>query len=73
MKKQLEKISEGKMIGGVVNGLAAYLDIDVTLLRVIFVAMFFVPHVPVVIAYIILWIVIPTKVQNNITTTTSLN
>ncbi len=67
MKKQLERNANGKMIAGVVNGLAEYFDIDVTLLRVIFVALFFVP-VPVVIAYLVLWVVMPLKNENSLTT-----
>ena len=35
--KRLYRISEGAMVAGVCNGLAAYLNIDVTLVRVVFV------------------------------------
>jgi phage shock protein PspC (stress-responsive transcriptional regulator) len=34
--KRLYKISEGAMIGGVCNGLAAYFNIDVTIVRILF-------------------------------------
>jgi phage shock protein PspC (stress-responsive transcriptional regulator) len=36
-QKQLVQIREGAMVSGVCNGLAAYLGLDVTLIRVIFV------------------------------------
>lgn len=36
-KKQLHRVSDGKMICGVCSGLAEYFDIDVVLVRVIWV------------------------------------
>jgi phage shock protein C len=48
------------MIGGVAAGLANYLDIDVTLVRVLLAVGFFSP-VPVILIYIILWIVMPAE------------
>ena len=46
------------MIGGVAGGLAEYFDIDSTLVRIIFVVSLFVGGSGVL-AYIILWIVVP--------------
>ena len=46
------------MIGGVAGGLGEYLDIDSTLVRVIFVVSLFLGGSGVL-AYIILWIVVP--------------
>lgn len=46
------------MLGGVAAGLADYFDIDVTILRVIF-AVGIVAPFPVVIPYLILWVVMP--------------
>lgn len=48
------------MLGGVSQGLSEYFKIDVTLIRVLFVLLFFTP-VPAVIAYFILWVVLPVK------------
>lgn len=48
------------MLGGVCLGLSEYLEIDVTILRVLFVFGFFTP-VPTVILYIIMWVVMPIK------------
>mgnify|MGYP000415694191 CR=1 FL=1 len=49
-----------KMLGGVAAGLANYLDLDPTIVRVLLAIGFFSP-VPVVIIYIILWIVMPAE------------
>jgi phage shock protein C len=52
-----------KVISGVAAGLAEYLQIDVVLVRVLFVMAFFIPsHFPVFIFYIVLWIAMPKKV-----------
>ncbi len=49
-----------RVIGGVAAGLADYFDIDVVLMRVLFVLAIFIP-VPthMVLLYIILWVVMP--------------
>ena len=60
MKKQLFRIKTNKMLGGVAQGLAEYFEIDATLVRVALVAAFFTP-IPVVIPYIVLWVVMPAK------------
>lgn len=48
------------MLGGVAAGLGEYFDIDPTLFRVMIALGFFTPF-PVVITYIILWIVMPKR------------
>ncbi len=60
MKKLFRETGSDKMLSGVASGLAHYFDIDVTLFRLIFALGFFTP-MPVVITYIILWIVMPKK------------
>ncbi|UTA69959.1 PspC domain-containing protein [Emticicia sp. 21SJ11W-3] len=60
MEKRLYRIKSSKMLGGVAAGLAEYFDIDVTLVRVLFVVAFFAP-IPSVIPYIVLWMIMPTK------------
>ncbi len=49
-----------RVIGGVAAGLADYFDVDVVLMRVLFVLAIFIP-VPthMVLLYIILWVVMP--------------
>jgi phage shock protein C len=57
---RLFRDTENKMIGGVAAGLAEYLHIDVSILRVLLVLAFFIPKpFPLVLVYITLWIVMP--------------
>ena len=63
MTKRLERLRDEAMLGGVAAGLAQYFNIDRTLIRVLFVAGFFLPHVPSLIIYVILWIVLPERVS----------
>ena len=69
MENTLFKIRTNKMIGGVAAGFAEYFNIDVTLVRVLMVAAFFTP-IPVVIPYIVLWILLPAK-ENQIANMTN--
>lgn len=53
-----------KVISGVAAGIAEYLQIDVVIVRVLFVMSFFIPsHFPVFIFYIVLWIAMPKKAK----------
>lgn len=47
------------MLGGVASGLAAYFDWDITLVRILMIVLLFVPYCPMIILYIIGWIIIP--------------
>ena len=58
MKKLVRLEGREAKIGGVAAGLALYFNVDVTLIRVLFIVLFFVP-IPSVIAYIALWIAMP--------------
>ena len=51
-------IGNDTQLGGVCLGLAEYFNVDVTLVRVIFVILIFTP-LPIIIAYLILWAVLP--------------
>jgi phage shock protein PspC (stress-responsive transcriptional regulator) len=57
--KRLVRIPEGGMFGGVCNGLGAYLNIDVTLIRIGFVIVVLVTKGAGIIGYIIAMFVIP--------------
>lgn len=57
--RRLYQISEGAMISGVCNGIAAYFSIDVTLVRVLAVALAFLSFGLAVLAYVILMFVVP--------------
>jgi phage shock protein C len=58
MNKKLFRSNKDKMLGGVAGGLAEYFAIDPTLVRIIFVVSLFAGGAGVL-AYIILWIVVP--------------
>jgi phage shock protein C len=60
MEKRLFRSQAKKMLGGVCGGLGDYFDIDVTLIRLIFVAITLVTAIiPMMIFYLIAWIIIP--------------
>ncbi len=64
MAKKLIRMEDQKMIGGVCSGLADYLDIDISLVRILFVAVGIISaFLPMVLFYIIAWIVIPAGVK----------
>ena len=58
MYKKLYRSNKDKMLGGVAGGLAEYFDMDPTLVRVIFIITLFLGGTGVI-AYIILWILVP--------------
>ncbi len=60
MAKKLYRSTADKMIGGVAGGLAEYFSIDSTLVRVLFVVVVFLGGGGII-AYLILWIVVPQK------------
>ncbi|MDI6846091.1 MAG: PspC domain-containing protein [Candidatus Saccharicenans sp.] len=60
MAKKLYRSVQQKMIGGVCAGLADYFDLDVSLVRLIFVgAALLTAILPMVLFYLIAWLVIP--------------
>ena len=62
MTKNIYRLQSNKMIGGVCAGLAEYLDIDATLIRLLFVAVGLLTALfPMLIFYIIAWIIMPVK------------
>ena len=60
MTKRLYRSYTDKMVGGVAGGIAEYFDVDPTLIRVLFVVLTLVGGGGII-AYIILWIVVPQK------------
>lgn len=56
--KKLYRNPDEKVIGGVANGLATYLDLDVTVIRVLFVLSIFLGGSGLLL-YIVLWIILP--------------
>lgn len=57
MAKRLTR-SKDKKIGGVCAGLANYFDMDPTIMRVLFVVIFFAGGASLL-AYLIMWIIVP--------------
>lgn len=57
-QKRLIRSEHDKMIAGVCAGLGEYLDIDVTIIRLLFVVLALAGG-PGILLYIILWIVMP--------------
>jgi phage shock protein C len=60
MAKKLNRSTSQKMMGGVCGGLAEYFDLDVSLVRLVFVAVCLMTAVlPMTFFYLIAWIVVP--------------
>jgi len=57
--RPLQQVSEGAMISGVCQGLARYLGVDVTLVRVIAVVLLFVSGGAMILVYLILMLLLP--------------
>lgn len=60
MAKKFERIESGKKIAGVCTGLAEYFDLDVTLVRVIFIVLVL-GFGSAILAYAILWLAAPMR------------
>ncbi|GAB4433505.1 MAG: hypothetical protein Kow002_20970 [Anaerolineales bacterium] len=61
--KQLTRSATDRMISGVCAGLGEYLNIDPTIVRLLFVLGFFLSGGGVLIAYLIMMIVVPEKAE----------
>ena|SRR5512146_2697116 len=61
--RPLRRCADGAMLGGVAAGLARYFDADVTLIRVIMVALFLLPG-PGPALYLAAWLLIPRDDQD---------
>jgi phage shock protein C len=57
--RRLRRIQAGKKIAGVCAGFAEYFDTDVTLMRIIWLALLLLPPNVGIIAYIVAWVVLP--------------
>ena len=60
MEKRLERDESNKVIAGVASGLAEYLEMDISLVRVIFILLAIFGSAGIWI-YLILWIVVPAR------------
>jgi len=57
--KSLSRPREGKKIAGVCAGVARYLEVDVTVVRILWILVTILPPVPGIVAYIVCWIAMP--------------
>lgn len=57
--KRLYKIQEGSMLRGVCQGLAAYFDVDVVLVRIVFILLTVLTHGAGILIYLVMMIVVP--------------
>ena len=57
--RRLRRILSGKKIAGVCTGFAEYFGTDVTLMRIIWLALLLLPPNVGLIAYIVSWVVLP--------------
>ncbi|NTW48526.1 MAG: PspC domain-containing protein [Chlorobiales bacterium] len=63
--KKLYRSNTDKMISGIFGGLSKYLDIDATFLRVIGVVLALITGVvPLIIAYLVVWYIVPPEPQS---------
>ncbi len=62
MAKRLFRLVEQKKLGGICAGLADYFDLDISLVRLIFVGVALITGIlPMVLFYLIAWLVIPAQ------------
>lgn len=66
MANKLYRSEDNRVIGGVCAGLAKHFDVDVVLVRLVFVALGFVNGLGVL-AYLILWLVVPDEGRSEMT------
>lgn len=59
--KKLVRPQKGRKVAGVCLGLANYFNVDVTLIRLIWVFMIIPGGVPGILPYVICWLVIPSE------------
>lgn len=59
--KQLTRSMTDKFIAGVCGGIAKYLNVDPTLIRIIAVLFIFLGIFPAFLAYIVAWVVMPAE------------
>ena len=55
----LTRSLRNRKIAGVCAGIARHFGVDATLVRILFVAMFFCPILPAIIPYFVCWVVMP--------------
>ncbi len=59
VKRRLFRNPDNKVLGGVASGIAAYFGWDPTWVRVAFIVCIFIPYIPIILLYLLAWIVMP--------------
>ena len=59
--KKLMRDPDNRVLGGVAGGIAAYMGWDVTAVRLAMIILLFIPYAPIIILYLILWLVMPDR------------
>lgn len=59
IQRRLYRDPDNRLMGGVAAGLAAYFGWDVTLMRVLMIVLCFVPYCPMILCYLLGWLIIP--------------
>lgn len=59
MKKRLVRPQQGRVLAGVAQGIANYFNIDVTIVRIIWLLLLLPGGLPGLLPYIICWIAMP--------------
>ena len=62
--KKLFRDNNG-MLGGICQGLSNYFNIDESIIRIIFIVLFFTPF-PITLTYLLMWMIIPLEDYENI-------
>jgi phage shock protein C len=59
--KRLTRPKKGRKLAGVCVGIANYLNVDPTVVRVVFILFLLPGGIPGIVLYLLLWVVIPEK------------
>jgi phage shock protein C len=59
--KHLYKNNEDYWFGGVCGGMAEYFEVDSSWVRLIFMVSFFIPSIPIILVYLICWLIMKEK------------
>jgi phage shock protein C len=65
MEKRLYRSTKDRMIAGVCGGIAEYFNADPTIVRLVAVLTMVLGIFPTVIAYLVLWVVVPENPGND--------
>jgi phage shock protein PspC (stress-responsive transcriptional regulator) len=57
--KKLTRPKQGRVLGGVALGIANYFEIDVTVVRLVWVFLLFPGGLPGLLPYLVMWLIVP--------------